>query len=183
MLVACKRCGRHIRVDDACPFCRAGTTFAAAALSAGVLLSGCDKGTPTTHQGSAATAGAAATAGSAVGVQRDATIRGVVKDRGGTPVAGADVSLSTKHDRSASDAKTTRTDASGAFELPHLEADTYQLAVTSNTQANGKQRFGFDSRWVTIEGGKDVQLAITLDIRESNVGMPYGAPPARRRQV
>jgi hypothetical protein len=176
MLVACDRCKRHISVrEEVCPFCRqpgALSMLGAAALSAGVLLAGCDaaKDTQPSHEGSAV-----------VAKRTYATLRGVVKDRSGMVLANAQVQLNAiSEDSNRQYLRSVPTDANGAYAIDLVEPGTY--SVFANYSENGAMLRGFIQQQLALAAGEDRTLDITI-VRQQDVAQPYGAPPARRRTV
>ena len=170
MPVPCKRCGRHIRVNEtACPFCRHGSALAGAALSAGVLLSGCDAGKTKPTQGSAVEA-----------KRPYATISGRVTDRSGAPLANTSVSITLNPTTpSTYFTRSLATDSTGHYMIDLLEPGSYSISYGYR----GGMQDGQDQRAVAVHAGEDQQLDVTLDLRDMDIAKPYGAPPARRRTV
>lgn len=182
MLISCERCKRHFSIrEDACPFCKHGSAFArigAAALSAGVLLSGCDAGkdnkdNKNTTQGSAA-----------VAAHAWATVTGTVKSKDGRSLDAAVVNISsTAQIANKSFQKGVPTDANGTFTLDLLEPGPYMLNVNYADFTHGTNMNGYDTRQLALKAGDEVKLEIVLELRDMGTAMPYGAPPARRRTV
>jgi hypothetical protein len=175
MLVPCNRCKRHHDIrDEVCPFCRHGSALAkigAAALSAGVLLAGCDAGkTKSPEQGSA------------VAKRTYATLSGRVTNRsGGTGATMVSIS-STEPSPNRSFSETVASSNDGQFMLDLLEAGSYSVSFSYD---DGTWR-GTDQRQVTLKAGDDEKLDVVLDLnqqRDMDTAKPYGAPPARRRRV
>lgn len=179
MLVPCDRCKRHISVrEDVCPFCRqpgALSKLGAAALSAGVLLAGCDAGkTKTQGPGSAAV----------VPKRTYATVRGKVSNRAGGPLANASVTINLDYSGSAAQhghafGKTVPTDSEGRYTLDLIEQGAYILYFGFG---NGSER-GEDQRALVVKADEDQTIDVVLDMRTMDIAKPYGAPPARRRVV
>ena len=178
MLVPCDRCKRHISLrEDVCPFCRQPSALAilgAAALSAGVLLAGCDAGRTK-----------APGPGSAVQAKRTyAAIRGRVTSRAGLPLSNASVTINLDYSGSAAQtghnfAKTVPTDNDGRYTLDLIEPGAYMLYFGWN---GGNDR-GEDQRALVVKPDEDQVIDVVLDMRTMDIAKPYGAPPARRRVV
>jgi hypothetical protein len=171
MLVPCKRCSRHISDrDEVCPFCRHGSTVArvgAVALSAGVLLSGCDRGVQQTSG-----------QGSQQKVVKPALgrIHGVVKDDSGAPLEAANLTFVRPEQ---SGPRTATTDAKGHYEVSHLEPGNYTVSISYVTY----NRAGSHEQLVQLKRGEELNVDVTVAVRTHEVAPPYGAPPARRRVV
>jgi hypothetical protein len=176
MLIACERCKRHFSMrEESCPFCRHKGPLArvgAAALSAGVLLSGCDAGKEKQEP---------------VAPEKKpfATVRGVVTDKDGKPLQGASVTLGeveTAPGRGFT--KMLPTDATGSFDLGIIEPGSYMLSTTYAGARPQMDMEGYDQRPLNIAAGQELDLQITLELRMRTIeAPPYGAPPARRRIV
>ena len=172
MLIPCERCKRHFSMrESTCPFCRHGNAFArlgAAALSAGMLLAGCDAGGGAKKQEPPPPA------------QRTwGSLQGLVTGRDGTPLATAQVQITLSGNGPTYFMKSVQSDAAGHYDLELLEPGVYALLF--NYYKDGKQ--GSDQRTVTVKAGDDAKLDVQLDIRDQEIAPPYGAPPARRRTV
>lgn len=164
VLMPCASCSRHISIrDEVCRFCRA------AVISAGVLLGGCDAGVKPQHPEQAQK-------------RTDARLRGVIKDRAGTPLAAATVHLY-KPGGAPVQGGTTTTDAEGRYELDQIAPGTYELAVDYYKPGS----YGDEMRGNHVESlalvAEDKRLDLTVDVRRLHVAPPYGAPPARRRSI
>src|ERR1043165_9891997 len=101
-----------------------------------------------------------------------AAIHGVVKDPSGAVVSGAAVEL--REVPGPGSPKTARTDSSGAFHFNNLPGSHYRVTVT---QA-GFKTHGSD---VSLEGGKDATLEITLALAESRESVSVAG--GRRQNV
>jgi hypothetical protein len=145
----------------------------AAALSAGVLLAGCDAGkTKTPGPGSAA-----------VAKRTYATLRGRLTNRAGGPLANASVTINLDSQPAASEghafAKSVPTDSDGRYTLDLIEPGKYLLYFG---WGNGGQQ-GQDQRAIVVKPDEDQTIDIVLDMHDMHVAPPYGAPPGRRRVV
>jgi hypothetical protein len=176
MLIACERCKRHFSIrEEACPFCKHGGTLArvsAVALSAGVLLGGCDAG------------GKKADHSSAVDQKPYATVHGVVKDREGKTLQDALIIIgSPDRGTGRSYEKRVKTDASGRFAFDFLEPGGCSIYVQYNQYTGGMNLNGAENRDLVLKAGDDLSLDFALEVRDMGTAMPYGAPPARGRRV
>lgn len=177
--MTCERCKRHHSIrEEACPFCRHGSAlgrFGAAALSAGVLLGGCDAGKDNkAAQGSAT-----------VEKHPYATLHGTVKDREGKPVHSTILTINSTEDSTGvrSFSRSVPTDGTGRYVLDFLPPGPYSLGVSYN-QSNGPMGLtGEVQRQVVLGAGEDKLLDFEVEVRQMDVAPPYGAPPARRRVV
>jgi hypothetical protein len=182
MLVACDRCKRHISVrEELCPFCRqpgALSKLGAAALSAGVLLAGCDAGKtkqpPHESQGSAA-----------VAKRPYATVHGMVKARNGDPVINTILTISSTDDPSGIHmySRTLPTDGVGKFTFDFLPPGNYVIGVMYNRNVAPMELTGEIQQPLTVVAGEDKEIDFSVEVREMQYAPPYGAPPGSRRVV
>lgn len=139
-----------------------------------MLLAGCDAGNNKKPQGQGQGEGSAAAK------RTYATLRGKVTDRNGRPLAGAQVSVQTANAvNGRSLMKSVPADADGRYTLDLIEPGAYVLYFG---YGNDSQQ-GSDQRAITVKADEDQTLDVSLDMRDVQQAMPYGAPPARRRVV
>jgi hypothetical protein len=101
-----------------------------------------------------------------------AAISGVVTDAAThQPIAGASVQLIPQIGAT----QPTQTDASGHYHFANVAAGTYTLAFDA---VGG----GHLNQPISVKAGEVRRADIALET-PSNIPMPYGAPPARRRVV
>lgn len=194
----CPACHRHVADEVACPFCGAAREPAAphripagrlsrAAVFASATLAGCwssnagskqvdqhvveQQPDPTDHHdGTPVDKGPPPVAGTG-------HVEGVITDSSGNPVVGIAVTLN-----AAGGEQTTSTDARGHYAFHNVAVGAATILVrTSNNPRHSPMMSG-----VTVsDGGVAVGNMVVTYPRSnpSNIPMPYGAPPARRRVV
>ena len=192
----CPACRRHVADEVACPFCGATRAPAAphripagrlsrAAVFASATLAGCWSGSPGPkqvdhqaveppdpadhHDATPVDHGPPSAAGTG-------RVEGMISDARG-PVVGIEVTLDAE-----GGPRTTRTDARGRYAFHDVAVGSATIEVrTSSNPRHSPMMAG-----VTVtDGGVAVSNLVVSypGANPSNIPMPYGAPPARRRVV
>lgn len=197
-LQACGQCRRHVAITEpACPFCGAaleriarraliGKVTRAAVFASASASAACWSNSPATHGDSHALANHAGN-GSA---QADditiptpqpgmASIGGICRDSAtGQPLANVNVEIIPGV---GADKRGTKSDARGRYAVDNLPPGDWNVRFWGPRDA---QRMAPPSQFVTLKAGDAQRIDGNVDNRDwSNVPMPYGAPPARRRVV
>lgn len=197
-LQVCGECRRHVVANEiACPFCGAaierGTPTRArlgkvtrAAVFASLSACWSSSPAPTTPTGG----GTVSNRGAGSGSQTDditiptpqpgmASIGGICLDSAtGQPLAGVNVEIIPGV---GADKRGTKSDSRGRYAVDNLPPGDWNVRFWGPRDA---QRMAPPSQFVTLEAGDTRRIDGNVDNRDwSNVPMPYGAPPARRRVV
>lgn len=182
VLQPCGECGRHVDVNAIiCPFCKAACSpreprafragrLARAAVFAGASLAACDQGGGKQAEHSEVKAPTSAP-----------RVHGVVTDQKGAPLVGVQVTL-----QSHMTPKTYSliTDHRGRYSFDEIEAGSYLAGFTYSSYTADRQVNGNDTKQLVVQDTSDILLDIRLTTQDmAQQGMPYGAPPARRRVV
>jgi hypothetical protein len=185
----CPSCQRHVADEATCPFCEAALTpvpprgsvhgrLSRAAVFAGAtLVGGCWTTAPATTP--VETHGSGSTEASIGVTATTGAIEGRVTELGtGATVVGIEVDL-TASDRAT---RRTSTDGSGHYVFVGLPPGECDIAVH---RSNNPRESPVEVSAIVVTG-KVVRADATVDpprSNPSNIPMPYGAPPSRRRVV
>jgi len=196
MLRPCPGCRRHVAAEPACPFCgvklppleppRATVhgRFSRAAVFAGATLAGCWTGkgdapvAPVEHRDTPIDQPHTDVPKDPTVVRTPGTIEGIVTNQAtGLPIAGAVIELQS---HATNKSRSAVTDGNGHYAFLDVEPGDYDLiGMRSNNPRRAPQQSA-----LTVGDGAQLHRDLKLYIQPvSNIPMPYGAPPARRRVV
>jgi len=203
-LVACEGCRRHVSIGErACPFCGVPTDTAsrrvrpllgkvsrAAVFAAGASATACwTANTPATTSGSGGGGGTTITNhGSAAQVDGFevpapstgfASMGGICTDSAnGQPLADANVRI---YPDSGPGARMVKSDAQGRWVAKDLAPGKYSIQMVAPGDPG---RMAPPAQYVELKAGDAKRVDGTVLVQDwSNMPMPYGAPPSRRRVV
>jgi hypothetical protein len=202
-LSVCRQCRRHVGVSEtACPFCGAprehvmpgrpllGKVTRAAVFASVSASAACWSNSPATSTTTSDGSGNVSnhSGGSAVPAEDVSippprpgmvSIGGICRDGAtGQPLAGVNVELIPGV---GAGKRGVKSDARGRYAVDDLAPGDWNVRFWGPRDA---QRMAPPSQFVTLKAGESKRIDGNVDNRDwSNVPMPYGAPPARRRVV
>jgi 5-hydroxyisourate hydrolase-like protein (transthyretin family) len=203
-LQPCPSCNRHVADEAACPFCGAALPasasppatlpgrFSRAAVFAGATLAGCWTGgdeprtTPIEHHDHDASKQTDKhdkhdkREAEVTGEHRPSRIEGTLTDTvSGQPAASIEIHLVNTATRAERTAFTT---SDGRYTFDNVEPGSYTLTWGTNNPRQNRSVMH-----TTVTEGARITLNLTIAFprqnNNSNIPMPYGAPPARYRIV
>jgi len=105
-------------------------------------------------------------------------MHGTVVDQAGAPLVGASIALSLE-----ARMYNATTDERGHYAFDEVAPGTYTVSFNFSRPSPMGVQQGSEAKQVVVSAGSDQRVDAKLQVTDTPMAMPYGAPPARRRVV